>query len=444
MARPIFEDLPSTNTPINANNLNILGDGVANIGTSVDSSYNTNLIQSDNMIDLTNFRDGSYSGSTGQYVSYGSRICTINKTEVEPDTKYTVSLNNTTGKQAQIAIDGYQIDGTYIGRIGGVNGVADGTTITTRNNCKYINITIITINDSMTSAEIRTAIANETLKPQMNLGETLLPYDLFTQKSIYVNNTKFTETIGIGTSVNSANRVNVLHSKNLFDGILEQGGYGTSGEKISNNDNYRNANKIPVKPNTTYTTSINGVAQQYVMCYYNSDETFIEAGDNRTGTFKTPNNCYFISFRCYIADYTSDYANLKVMVNEGSEALPYEPYISPSIVVDNDEAFYSNDYSTGETRIGNWINGKPLYRKVYKMTNQSNSYTILKPNNLSEIAILNIMQRDSDGAYISQYYNGTSDYLRVFYTNNYIQIRTTKNANTFTHWITIEYTKTTD
>lgn len=358
--------------------------------------------------------------------------------------------------------------------------------------------------------------------------------------------------------------VSNIRSINIFDGLLEQGGFSTFGEKFPDTGMYRNANKIAVQPSTKYTTSINGVAQQYVMFYYASDGSFISSGDNRTGTFTTPNNCYYVNFRCYIADYRSDFATLKVQMEFGEIATSYSPYqeLNPdnfkneeivvgsirsknmfsgfmngaydsstgvfnpatsgiatnkmptkssttycisgigsgntirilywnngTYVTSETKTFSSNPvtvttqgnymaiqtsisatysnvqieegsaktnympyqnldneeiYTTGEIKIGTWIDGKPLYRKTYKMTNQNQSYSVANPSNVSEFTKLSVMQKDSDGAWIPSYYWNASDYLRIFDTSGYIQIRTSKANNSFTHYIVVEYTKTTD
>ena len=104
-----------------------------------------------------------------------------------------------------------------------------------------------------------------------------------------------------------------------------------------------------------------------------------------------------------------------------------------------------NVYSTSETRIGTWTTGKPLYRIVYKAENKASSYSITPPANVDIYTTLRVMQLDGDGAFIPDYFwNSTNDYLRIFKTNAGIQIRTSKADNTFTHWIVVEYTKTTD
>lgn len=115
--------------------------------------------------------------------------------------------------------------------------------------------------------------------------------------------------------------------KNLFDGQLELGVYDTTtGAKATNNANYRNVEPIDVQPSTTYTFSINGISQKYVVYFYKKDGTFIGVNTLSSGTFTTPAETYLLNFRCFNADFTSDYANLKIQLEQGSTATSYEPY----------------------------------------------------------------------------------------------------------------------
>ena len=114
---------------------------------------------------------------------------------------------------------------------------------------------------------------------------------------------------------------------NLFNVPLELGTFDSdTGDKQASGTNYRTADKIALLPSTTYTLSINGVSQKYVLYYYDTDENFISVGTLATGTFTTPNNCYYINFRCFNADFTNDYESLKIQLQTGSSATAYEEY----------------------------------------------------------------------------------------------------------------------
>ena len=136
------------------------------------------------------------------------------------------------------------------------------------------------------------------------------------------------------TAPTDGTRVWFEKGKNLFDGQLELGMYDETGAKATNNANYRNVAPINVQPSTTYTFSINGTSQKYVIYLYKKDGTFIRVNTLTSGTFTTPAEAYLLNFRCFNIDFTSDYANLKIQLEQGSTATTYEPYIKPAIYVD--------------------------------------------------------------------------------------------------------------
>lgn len=150
--------------------------------------------------------------------------------------------------------------------------------------------------------------------------------------------------VSVGTTApTDGRRVWFEKGKNLFDGQLELGMYDETGAKATNNANYRNVAPINVQPSTTYTFSINGTSQKYVIYLYKKDGTFIRVNTLTSGTFTTPAEAYLLNFRCFNADFTSDYANLKIQLEKGSNATSYEPYIEQSIKVDNEDFVSMSD-----------------------------------------------------------------------------------------------------
>jgi hypothetical protein len=81
-------------------------------------------------------------------------------------------------------VDGYTSNGTYIGRIGSV---VNGTTITTQSNCEYVNITLSDTSDTLAFSTYQTYLSNGTLKPQLQIGDTLSPYEPYIEPAIYVD-----------------------------------------------------------------------------------------------------------------------------------------------------------------------------------------------------------------------------------------------------------------
>lgn len=166
------------------------------------------------------------------------------------------------------------------------------------------------------------------------------------------------------TAPTDGTRVWFAKGKNLFDGQLELGMYDETGAKATNNANYRNVAPINVQPSTTYTFSINGTSQKYVIYLYKKDGTFIRVNTLTSGTFTTPAEAYLLNFRCFNIDFTSDYANLKIQLEQGSTATAYEPYIEKIIEIDN-EKFIGQDnlVSVGANQPGD---GKRVWFKKSK------------------------------------------------------------------------------
>lgn len=229
--------------------------------------------------------------------------------------------------------------------------------------------------------------------------------------------------------VTGDNSINV-HGKNIFDGILELGSYSnSSGEKVNNIKIYRNANIIQVKPNTTYTFSINGTKQKYVLLTYGLTQNFKQQILNDTGTFTTASDVYYINFRSYQSDFTSDYANLEVQLEE-SQTYPinignielckistYKDRIYPlngkwyleknigKVVLDGTEDWYINSNVFNIRNINNYMNTD---RKT--ISTISNYYRAVANVNVSAEAY------DRGNNTICLYYQNTTP--RIFIRND--------------------------
>lgn len=122
------------------------------------------------------------------------------------------------------------------------------------------------------------------------------------------------------------------------------------------------------------------------------------------------------------------------------------------------DTFIANDlYSTTERMIGKWVNGKPLYRKVYQFTLTSNVYSFATFNlDLSNVGIIYINSNSIILATNGQNYQVNS----IRYQNNEVAFNNEYNwfringasvnynvGNTLaggTCYLIVEYTKTTD
>ena len=333
------------------------------VSNEVDEDYRVNVLKSNNLFDYQNTSQiligVNINTDTNKLVSDSS--CTMAYCPCKPNTTYTISRRSPMANRFVIATSSSKpkIGTDLLSKQLIFDDTTTSYTLTTNANANYIIIRFInnvSSNDYYTYAQTI----------QIEEGNEATTYEAFVPNEINVNGTKYTDTINVGLGVDSRSRVNVLHSKNLFDGKLELGNFNnTTGTKIDASNLYRNVNKIPVKPNTTYTFSIDGVSQKYCLFYYTNAQTFISYDFNlTTGTFTTPANCYFLNFRCFGGDYTDNYANLDVQLEEGSTATSYEPYITPSINVDGEEiyskpviypkrTYYYKGLSIDAQRIGN-------------------------------------------------------------------------------------------
>lgn len=118
-------------------------------------------------------------------------------------------------------------------------------------------------------------------------------------------------------------------SRNNYENPLSTIEFTTNGFILSNASNaYGVAFPVKCKPNTTYSFSlnkiVNGVDNGFGFGFYAKDGTFIGNTDgiSRTNyTFTTPENCVLLTVVFIVNGSISN-----ITLNEGSTALPYEPY----------------------------------------------------------------------------------------------------------------------
>lgn len=125
-----------------------------------------------------------------------------------------------------------------------------------------------------------------------------------------------------------------------------------------------------------------------------------------------------------------------------------------------------NVYSTEETRIGTWIDGKPLYRKVFTFSDPGGTAdTEVDAINLSENGIEADTLKRIEG-YVLNYRGGSindagiaypiprywmygsaqyvSFYIRASYANRFITLQRNASTSGVYYMFICEYTKTTD
>lgn len=106
-------------------------------------------------------------------------------------------------------------------------------------------------------------------------------------------------------------------------------------------------------------------------------------------------------------------------------------------------------YSTEETPVGTWIDGKTIYRKTYNFTTPSAGpdHNIFSVEDLQIGTLLNIrgMVASTDRVTAISNYNGNNYYFNAsLFNDNYIKASVTSSYAKKPAFIIIEYTKTTD
>lgn len=111
-----------------------------------------------------------------------------------------------------------------------------------------------------------------------------------------------------------------------------------------------------------------------------------------------------------------------------------------------------NDYSTTETRIGTWIDGKPLYRKVIDFGALPNASEKSVEHNISDLDnVIKYSAISKNTQYGSQFpipltsTAGLTSNIYIYFTLTNIVIGTGSDRTSFTQtYVILEYTKVTD
>ncbi len=154
----------------------------------------------------------------------------------------------------------------------------------------------------------------------------------------------------------------------------------------------------------------------------------------------------------------------EIQLEEGEEATTCEAYIEPKLLLRNSNGVYEEFikkseevYSTEEQRIGTWIDGKPLYRKVVEMGNMTKDNYKMKAHNIQNMKYARIvdvsMQRgnQSSGNFqlfsvgnVGGKYNDTQVGFDTYIDSNCVYVYCNGDRTLFVGTAIIEYTKTTD
>jgi hypothetical protein len=125
-------------------------------------------------------------------------------------------------------------------------------------------------------------------------------------------------------------------SKNLFDGVIENGRYDYStGAKTTNDDNRRNKYPIKVEPSTTYIFSNNGSGVGMNIMFYDENYAFLYYETMDAGkSFTTSSRSHYINF--FRGSSDSD----KIQLEKDTTITSYEKRFEPTISIRNGNGIF--------------------------------------------------------------------------------------------------------
>lgn len=191
-------------------------------------------------------------------------------------------------------------------------------------------------------------------------------------------------------AVNDGIRVLGKASKNLFNGVIENGRFDyNNGSKTTNNDNRRNSNPIPIEPDTTYIFSNNGVGIGMNIMFYDENYNYLYYETMSADVpFTTSSKSYYINF------FRGSNNCEAIQLEKGSVITEYEKYYEPSILVkDSNGYLHEVPYVTGKAS-KNLFNMLDSSHFVFR--EKSNSYQTFK---LSAYSSNEIKVKGANGNY---------------------------------------------
>ena len=428
-----WEDLPSTNTPRNATNLNKMDVGIKDnddrikvnedklSGTKPMGSIVVDDISGKNLFDINNILN-AYIDSGGSKIAEASYARTI-FVPCKASTTYTISkiasARFTVGYTTDIPANNVAVSGIT------TDNTATSITITTGANAKYLVAFVYHSSYDNNLNNILNSI-------QVELGGSATTYtspiNIIKEQNGYVKE----DTTFYANDFKCRNLYN--ENTDIIGYIINQSG------NIVVTAGYRTSQLIEVKPNNKYVVSrvfnsSSGGEDLMRVAYYQSDGTFIERPNSADNPWiiTTPSNCYYVRVSYNYLKSTST-VNSQVQLEIG-EATPYTPY----------KAFENEEiYSTNEIKIGKWIDGKDLYRKVIDFGALPNATTKGVAHNISNLGtVVNCYgyASISNTKLSINWYNGTN-YITTFVTNTVVNIQTSNDRSSYTAYVIIEYTKT--
>lgn len=212
---------------------------------------------------------------------------------------------------------------------------------------------------------------------------------------------------------------------NIFDGIIENGGFYSDGTNVSHNQRTRSKDYIPVIPNTSYTISLwknnTGKTIQVSISYYSINDyttarLSVSSWEELSYTFTTPSNCNYIRF---LLRYSND-SNMTISDGFGDVLIENGNRASSSFIAYNtikikranaegtghEEQTYLFPLGDSPLMAGDWIDSYGVHHvKGQKIFNGSEDWSLL--NSTSSRTALYTIVNDIEG------YSSGSDIPRL-------------------------------
>ena len=334
-----------------------------NVGTEVANENKVNILKTKNLYDKDNETVGIFiNPPTGEVLS-NSAWNNSSYIKVKPNTTYTYTTENPNETISQITINYYNgntwlsgfqendTDGGLWNYIFTTPANCNGVRVGYRNERNYQNI-------------------------QLEEGSTATSYTSFISNQININNEKYSDTLNVGLTEDSRSKLNILKSKNIYDGTYTTNAYVRKSDGLIPTGNGWSATDfIEIQPNTTYTYSgiSNPLSTAAGTCFYTSTKTYISSVDSDVYTFTTPNNAKYVRISLNSSTPTN------IQLEEGNTATAYEPYIVPSIKVDGEEIYkkkkvlwenpsISSDFAAGNITLNDSLANYSYYEVIYLMS----------------------------------------------------------------------------
>lgn len=247
--------------------------------------------------------------------------------------------------------------------------------------------------------------------------------------------------------VGSVRTKNMFDTNNVFNGFIN-----TSNTSLTyETDGKRYSGYVKVEPSTTYIVSKSAghsfrIATTTNYPTNNTTYNYTEADHTATSiTITTGANDNYLVFFFYAEQNgdTGGYMSMAntIQVEKGSTVTSYSPYqnLNPN----------NNSYLLNEVKIGSWIDGKPLYRRVWNLSSitssNSNLVDISSMNIREVIKVYGMLNTNNSQHFPMPLTDSSSNYSVVFATATVIRGRAVFGSGSFSSgWVALEYTKSTD